>query len=135
MQRARSANALAAIVIAVLIAGGCAAPQTQPASAAPTVDVTGNWTGMRSYGAGITTPMSLDLQQMGAKVTGTASWGRPPAGSGGTGGPLEGTVSGVTLTFAVPADSSTGELRVSGDDMQGSLAGSFSYQVTLKRRR
>jgi hypothetical protein len=120
------------IVIPILVAGGCATPQTQEA-APPTVDVTGVWSGIRTYGS-VTTPMSLELRQAGAKVTGTASWGRPPAGSGGTGGPLEGMVSGTTLTFKVPADNSTGEVRVNGNDMQGNLAGSFSYQVSLRRQ-
>jgi len=125
----------------VVCVTGCATPRA--ASTAPTVDVTGVWTGTRqaTHAAGPgPLALSLDLRQSGATVRGTARWGPFPSERDGTGGPLEGRVSGATLTFAVPSQDVTGEAVVDGIEMHGILTGPYfhwlaeRYEIHLRRQ-
>ena len=83
----------------------------------------------------ISTEVSFDLRQSGAKIVGTALWGLSPSGLSGTGGPLEGIKLGNKITFKVPSQSCTGELELSGDELRGSLFGPLTDELVLRREK
>jgi hypothetical protein len=94
-----------------------------------TVDVRGTWEGTASSGA----LWQFNLEQEGTRVRG--SWRRLGAVSGTTittSGSFEGTVTGDLVTFS--HGSVTGEMRVRGEEMSGSLlSGGGNSPVTLRR--
>ena len=114
----------------VLLSAGCATPgPPHPA----TVDVTGTWAGTWScpqcpppQGVGAIT---MRLDQVGAAVTGSISWGTLRAGSR-----VEGNVSRNVLLFRAPDIDLTGELSVRGNDMEGKgRAAGLSISMSLHR--
>ena len=121
---------LCAALIAIL-AAACAGHQAQQAAAvndAPSVDVTGRWSGFVGRG-GFTADMSFDLQQDGAKVSGRST----VSGFGDASGDLTGTVSGNVFTYTLPGNRCCGELIVKGDQMSG--RGFSGYPVQLQRNK
>ena len=114
----------------VLLSFGCA---TSSPPNAPTVDVTGTWGGIWSCrqcpaleGVGAIT---MRLEQVGATVTGTISWGAVRSGS-----QVEGNVSRDRLTFRASGLDLTGELSVKGNDMEGpARSAGLSISMSLHR--
>jgi hypothetical protein len=112
---------LAAVFLAV---GGCATA-SQPS--APSVDVSGVWTGI-TIASQITLPVRLDLQQAGAVVTGTVSIAGYAPGSG----TVAGTVAGNEFTYRT-ASGVGADLVVNGDEMAGT--GTSGSRMTFRRQR
>jgi hypothetical protein len=90
-----------------------------------TVDVTGVWEGTVGTGGRATLPDTraiLDLEQEGPRVTGKLQIGT--LATGRNSGPLEGRVGGDGFHFRVvggQGETLTGEMTVSGDEMEGTL--------------
>ena len=84
-----------------------------------TVDVSGSWYG--TIKASTTQQVWLDLKQEGAKVSGSILF--KPDQSTNSSGPIEGTISGDILRYKLVRGSSYVELTVSGDEMNGVVAG------------
>jgi hypothetical protein len=106
-----------------------------------TVDVTGTWSGtVGGTGTGGNVPdFLLDLEQQGSTVKGTM---RFPAGGTSAGvsyqsriapGPVDGTVAGDVFRFRVTNGSVEGELKVSGDEMDGQVSWMGSRPISLRR--
>ena len=116
------------LVAAVVCANGCARADWIDRTLV-TVDVTGTWEGTTSTGA----LWQLVLEQEGTRVQG--SWRRLGGQSGSvvtTSGLIEGTVAGDVVSFQSGAV--TGEMRVSGEAMSGSVfSSSGNSPVTLRR--
>ncbi len=118
------------LVSLVLLSSGCATPR--PPNAA-TVDVTGTWAGTWSctqcpspQGVG---GITMRLDQVGATVTGSISWGTLRSGSR-----VEGNVSRHVLLFRAPDIDLTGELSVKGNDMDGKgRSAGLSISMSLHR--
>jgi len=121
-----------AAVFAVVTAAGCAS-SVGPATMAPTVDITGKWTGQwvatnQALGSGT---IEMTVKQDGSQytgnllITGTAT---DPSGF------TQGVVSGNEVRVLQPT-SVTGRLTVNGDNMTGTLQGVVAANVTLKRQK
>jgi hypothetical protein len=118
------------LVLVVLAAVGCAGGAGS-ATMAPTVDVTGKWSGTwvgsGSVGSGM---IEMTLKQTGSQYTGnlvvTGSLTDP---SGFT----QGVVSGNQVRIVLPSNL-TGTLTAQGDSMTGDVQGAISAKVTLKRQ-
>jgi len=118
------------LVSLTLLSSGCATPS--PPNAA-TVDVTGTWAGTWScsqcpppQGLGAIT---MRLDQVGAMVTGSISWGTLRSGSR-----VEGNVSRHVLQFRAPDIDLTAELSVKGNDMEGKgRSAGLSISMSLHR--
>jgi hypothetical protein len=119
------------LVVAVLTASGvvgivgCA---TQQGKRAPTVDVTGTWTGYWTMGGATTHMIQLILQQSGNTATGVQT----VPGAAFLSGAVEGTVSGNELEYLNPFGRRV-YLTVSGDEMTGISTG--GVQWFLRRER
>ena len=99
-----------------------------------TVDVTGVWTGWYTTTPGGQVDVRLELQQQGPNVTGSFQTLGRSGGSGFTvSGPLEGTVAGDVFRFKVTRGSTSGELMVSGDEMNGPASTPMPSAVFLRR--
>ena len=116
------------VVVAVLVSAGCA---SAPASAPPSVDVTGKWQGtwqfeQVSMGSG---QIIMDLKQSGAEVTGDVLVTGPSVNRPTT---IQATVSGnqMSLKGRIP-----GTLSVTGDKMSGDVYGVLEANVTLQRQK
>jgi hypothetical protein len=110
------------VVVALLSVAGCAGTSNGPSAAVgPPADVAGTWSGALVGGA----PVTMMLEQSGAKVKGDLRVG----GRADISGPVEGSVEGNTIKLR----SSTGTaplLNVRGDHITGIVAG-----TTLDMRR
>ena len=118
------------LVAAVLAcASSCAKPDWIQQTLV-TVDVTGNW-----VNADNGPPFKLQLEQQGAKVTGSMERWVLPMGSI-TSTQIEGNVSGDVFRFQTRGLlSCVGEFTVSGDDMRGSMdCGRTGHTRLLQRR-
>jgi len=114
----------------VLLSSGCA---TSSPPNAPTVDVTGAWGGIWSCRQCPTlqgvNPITMRLEQVGATVTGTISWGPLRSAS-----QVEGSISRNVLIFRAPSIDLTGELSVKGNDMEGPAhSAGLSISMSLHR--
>ena len=120
------------VVLVMLGAAGCAGG-IGPATVAPTVDITGRWTGTwvatnPALGNGV---IEMTLKQTGSQysgnllVTGTAT---DPSGF------TQGVVSGNQVRVTQPANL-TGSLTAQGDTMSGNLFGVVDANVSLKRQK
>jgi hypothetical protein len=114
----------------IVVIGGCASGSTP--SAPPSVDATGKWAGTWSFrnpsmGGG---QVSMDLKQVGAKVTGPMTVTGPTSSEPTN---FQGTVSGNTITLE--AAHGSGTLTVKGDEMTGLVYGIMPATVSLKRQR
>jgi hypothetical protein len=114
----------------ILLGGGCATA-ANPTSVAPSMDVTGIWIGSAVV-SGTRYPMSLRLQQVGAKVTGTENVAGDP-GSAAFSGPVEVVVSGNQFSFRTAAGAG-GDVVVNGDDMTG-FGSKAGAQLILRRQK
>jgi hypothetical protein len=120
--------ALRILVVGLVCGSGCARSDWIDRTLV-TVDVSGTWEGTASSGA----RWQFNLEQEGTRVRG--SWQRLGQVSGTnitTSGAVEGTVAGDVLTFS--HGSVTGEMRVSGEEMSGSLLGSGGNSPIALRR-
>jgi hypothetical protein len=91
-----------------------------------TVDVMGTW-------QSTTALWELNLVQEGQKVTGDIRHGGLESSVGAYSGPIEGTVAGDVLSFRGKAGGITSEMKVSGDEMFGTLTVNARRVVTLQR--
>jgi len=118
-----------AIVVAMVLCGvltaGCGTAQR--AASAPTVNVTGVWTG-RAASRGALIPVTMTLTQNGTTVTGDMSVG---GWSNLTGG-VTGSVDGELLTLSLER-LTLGELTVKEDTMTGQV--SAGLPVNLRRSK
>ena len=122
---------LSVALVAMLVVA-CAGPQSQHAAAvneAPSVDVTGHWSGFAGSVGGATADIFFDLKQDGARVTGRST----VSGFGSASGELTGKVSGNVFTYSLPGNRCCGELTVKGDQMSG--PGTSGLPVQLQRVR
>ena len=117
------------LVSMVLLSSGCAASSSPNV---PTVDVTGTWGGIWSCPQ--CPPPRVDsitmrLDQVGATVTGSISWGALRSRNR-----VEGNVTRDVLLFRAPDIDLTGELSVKGNDMEGQGHSSgLSISMSLHR--
>jgi hypothetical protein len=117
--------------LAVLAAAGCSS--FGPATTAPTVDITGKWTGTwvatnPSLGSGT---IEMTLKQTGSEYTGNLLvTGTRTDPSGHT----QGVVSGNNVRVMQPTNL-TGSLTAQGDTMSGLLDGVVAANVNLKRQK
>ena len=112
----------------LVIMAGCA---SSTPSAAPTVDVTGNWAGTWVYessSAGSGT-VQLALKQTGSAVTGQMDL----QGGRATAGPVTGSVSGSVLTLQHSQVTARGV--VSGYQISGTGNGVLAGKFTINRRK
>jgi hypothetical protein len=126
------AVSLLVVVAVAVLATGCGASKSGSASSgaagpsaavATPADVNGVWTGALVGGA----PVSMTLQQAGAKVTGDLRVG----GRADISGPIEGTVDGNTIKLRERSGFGTAPLlNVKGDQISGIVGG-----TTLDLRR
>ena len=125
-------SAVVMIGLVMLAVAGCASSASQ-ATAPPTVDVTGKWSGTwaatnASLGSG---SIQMTLKQSGSQYTGNLLiTGTLTDPSGYT----QGVVSGNELRILQPT-SVTGRLTVQGDTMSGELQGMVAARVTLQRQK
>jgi len=120
------------IGLMAVVAAGCGSTM-ETGGAAPTVDVSGNWSGtwnsvQPGLGQG---SIEMALKQTGSTYSGTLTVTGSPTNPSG---PTEGVVSGNTLRPTRPSGL-TGSLTVDGDKMQGTLQGMIAGRVTLTRRK
>ena len=115
-----------------LLFTGCATAGTGD-TAAPTVDVSGTWNGsfvgVGSTGSSFT--FVAVLEQKGNAVTGTIS-----GGGAATEGAIRGTVSGNKFSWQRVIGAASGDLVVSGNEMNGTgTSGGSGYPGRLTLRR
>jgi len=94
-----------------------------------TENVTGVWAGSLRGGTG---RYQFELQQQGAKVTGTLNMSTTV--SGGYSGPVEGSMIGDVFTFKDVRGAYSGELTVAGDEMAGYVDTPFGRRNLSLRR-
>jgi hypothetical protein len=116
------------LAIACMFVLGCATAQPQQ----PTVDMNGTWAG--GYTGGSTSQprrgtVTMTLRQTGSEVTGETVSDTPALN-----GPIRGTVSGNTFSWASPGEG--GRAAVEGNSMNGTTHGDrvSSNTITLQRR-
>jgi len=90
-----------------------------------TESVTGVWAG--SLG------IEFELQQQGAKVTGTINMSTTILGP--YSGPIEGSMIGDVFTFKDARGAYRGELTVAGDDMVGQIDTPYGFRRNVSFRR
>jgi len=123
---------MVAAVLALVAAVGCAS-NVGPATAPPTVDVTGKWMGpwvalSQQLGSGTA---EMTLKQTGSKFTGqllVIGTATDPSGY------MEGVVSGNEVRILLPENFS-GSLTVQGDTMKGIVHGIVEANITLVRQK
>ena len=107
----------ALLAIACLLLVGCGtAASTPSAKVAPTVDVTGRWSGTYATNVG-PMPVELTLKQNDANVTGDAHIAGDSWTTSTYKGAIKGTVSGNTFSYTYPGGG--GEVTVNASQMQG----------------
>src|SRR5262249_61346117 len=84
-----------------------------------TENVTGVWDG--SFVGGCPHGMRLDLQQNGSKVTGVAILSGPSSSLPSGPFPIKGNVAADLFRFAAQRGAGSGELKVRGDEMIGTV--------------
>jgi hypothetical protein len=110
------------LMAAVLFSGSSCARPDWIERTLVTVDVTGVWSGeVAQSGSMSHRQLFLELKQEGSKVTGNV---RVPFFSG-LSGPIEGTVMGDRFEFSRSNVGMSGEMTVSGDEMEGRAHGSY----------
>lgn len=118
--------------VVAVVAMGCGSSMSTP-MAAPTVDVTGKWTG-----TWVATNPSLGSGQVEMNIKQTANQWAGMVNITGTplerSGFAEGNVSGNQFTVNQPT-SITGSLTVQGDSMSGILQGQLAGRVNLNRQK
>lgn len=121
------------IALVTVAAAGCAGKMESAAPMAPTVDVTGKWTGTW---ASITPGLGQGFIEMTLKQTGSQYSGDLKATGTATdpSGPTEGIVSGNEVRILRPTGL-TGRLTVQGDNMRGTVQGLVAGNVTLTRQK
>jgi hypothetical protein len=121
------------MLVAVLTLGsGCAKPDWIQQTLV-TVDVTGVWVGSMGRGNAIT-EVRFELEQHGPNVKGyflplltsTSAFSYFK-------GPIDGSVSGDVFSFRVTNGTIVGEMKVSGDEMNGSVTISGAGPLFLRR--
>lgn len=126
------------IAATLLFAAGCAKTDWIERTLV-TENVTGTWAGRISGSTGTGREIVFELEQQGSMVKGAIRF----IGGGVTGGlmanrsqpgPIEGSMSGDVFRFRDPSSNLVGELKVSGDEMNG-LAdiGTGSSPLSLRR--
>jgi hypothetical protein len=118
------------LIAAALAFAGCASPDWIDRTLV-TVDVTGTWYG-RFGGPSLADDLLLELKQEGSKVTGFMQ--TIPSGIAGRAGTFEGSVAGDVFRFRGSRGTLEGELKVSGDEMDG-RASFFGDSRPLSLRR
>lgn len=122
-----------AIVLAMVLCGaltaGCGTAQRAPSwsPSAPTVNVTGVWTG-RAASRGALIPVTMTLTQTGTMVTGDMSVGGWSEFTGGVRGSVDGELLSLSLERLT-----LGELTVKEDTMTGQV--SAGLPVNLRRSK
>ena len=116
-------------VVAALVAG-CA---SQPAVPPGILDVSGVWEGTWNGGAIGRGWISLNLSQVGTRVTGRLTISGAPAISA-TDGRVEGVVAGTTFSFEQPGGFIKGDMEIVGDDMSGDATGRIRAALWLHRQ-
>jgi hypothetical protein len=118
------------IAAALAFGSGCARPDWIERTLV-TVDVTGTWEGSAVRG-GQGSFLRFNLEQQGPQVKGFM---RNVASSiCGEVGPIEGTIAGDMFTFKQTNGPATGQMTVSGDEMNGmGSSGCGRFQVSLRR--
>src|SRR5262245_36132509 len=117
--------------VAVLAAAGCSS--MGPATVAPTVDITGKWSGTwvatkPALGSGA---IEMTVKQTGSEYSGDLLvTGSPTNPSGFT----RGIVSGNEVRVMQPSNF-TGSLTAQGDSMSGIMQGVLAANVNLKRQK
>jgi len=106
--------ALGIIAVALVFASGCAQKDWIDRTLV-TENVTGAWTGLLGT-HGCSRDLRLELQQEGSKVTGVGM-----VSVSNDRFPIQGSVAGDVFTFKSLRGLTTGELTVSGDDMNGNI--------------
>ena len=111
------------------LAAGCAAASRAPMGSAdaPTVNVSGVWTGSAAT-RGTLVPVTMTLTQKGTSVTGDMSVGGWSELTGG----VTGSVQGELLTLSLER-LTLGELTVKQDTMTGQVSGGLP--VNLRRSK
>ena len=120
------------VSLVVFAAVGCAGG-VGPATVAPTVDVTGKWTGTwvatnPALGSGA---IQMTLTQTGSQYTGNLLVTGTPTNPSG---PTQGVVSGNQVRVMQPSNM-TGSLTVQGDSMTGNVQGVIAANVNLTRQK
>ena len=120
------------MAVAVVFASGCAQKDWIDRTLV-TENVTGAWAG--SFGEGNSyREIRLNLQQEGAKVTGSATLLGPDASRLGFPFTLQGSVGGDVFIFKAERGETSGELMVSGDDMSGQITSVYgTSRISLHR--
>ena len=127
--------ALGVIAAAFVFVSGCA-KQDWIDRTLVTIDVTGVWEGTVTARAS-NLAIELDIKQEGARVTGVIKGFRNFDGNLEPPIPIEGTVSGDTVSFHEAGgarQSLSVRVQVNGDDMTGSGNGRVSWGIVLHRR-
>jgi hypothetical protein len=96
-------------------------------------DVTGLWEGTWNGAAVGRGRITLDLKQVGTKVTGSLAMVGATAISA-TDGPVEGFISGTTLSFNQPDGAMEGEMVVVEEQMTGQATGRLKAGLSLQRQ-
>lgn len=121
------------LLLTSLVVLGITACASMSGGPAPTVDVTGRWSGQWAYtqatlGGG---QISMNLKQTGAKVEGDMNVSGTPVPRTG---PVSAVVEGNQLRVTYPS-SITGSLTVQGDTMSGQIDGLNPATANLKRAK
>src|SRR5262249_22043302 len=96
-----------------------------------TVDVTGVWVGSTVRGD---REIQLALEQQGPKVNGSfRPLGPALAVLPWSEGPIEGTVAGDVFSFRLTNATASGEVTVSGDEMNGYVSIGSPFPIFLRR--
>ncbi len=118
----------ALLVLLVAAVSGCASTESTPsAMTGPPANAAGSWSGYAGMGAAAA-PVSLNLTQTGANVTGNLDVGGSPDLSG----PVVGTVQGNTLTLQMQNGRRLSAMNVSPDQINGIIP---AGPVTLRRAK
>jgi hypothetical protein len=120
------------IALVTLGAAGCASG-VGPATAPPTVDVTGRWVGSwvatnPALGSGT---IEMTLKQTGSQYSGSVLATRARTDPSG---PTQGIVSGNEVRM-IPPSGMIGSLTVQGDTMFGLVHGVVDANVSLRRQK
>ena len=118
------------VATALVLASGCAQKDWIDRTLV-TENVTGVWFG--SWGGPSPRELCLELQQQGARVTGTMRM-LGTTQPGPYSGPIEGSVAGDTLTLKDPRNEYQIETTVEGETMTGRVVGPLGVRFISLRR-
>jgi hypothetical protein len=116
--------------VAVALMAGCSSAPLVPPGI---TDVTGVWEGTWNGAALGRGRITLDLKQVGTKVTGNLAMVGATAISA-TDGPVEGVITGTTFSFNQPSGAMEGEMAVVDEVMSGQAAGRIKAGLSLRRQ-